>query len=213
MILVSRVPTPPFYLLISVNVAFVLLGIVLAVIAGMTTWEGRQAQYCLTIAGIVADMFERDSARKETSCIEQLFGEYHGKSDTFRVGMDRTSKGGFAFSTLALGFTKVESRESSVKDQSQGDHDTCVLMSPRMDYEYPERLQSDISIDEVGFRHRFARKLIFLPQPPSDPFLLHLGFLIAPLDWKDLAFLEHEQIPMQKRLLCATRTRLTIYAK
>jgi hypothetical protein len=99
---VSRVPKHPFYLLISINIAFIVLGLLLVILAAMTSREGRQAQYRLTIAGIVANLFDRENARKESTAIEQLFGEYHGIGDPVRVGIDRTSKGGFAWSTVGL---------------------------------------------------------------------------------------------------------------
>lgn len=99
-LLLSQVPKAPLFLLTSINFSFVVLGLVLAVLAALTSDEARAVQFRLSIAGIVANLFEGRQARAPADAVEQLFGEYHGSEDDTRIKIQRTSAGGFIFESV-----------------------------------------------------------------------------------------------------------------
>ena len=99
-ILVAKVPKAPLLLLLIVNLAFVVMGFVLAIMAARTSQEAHEVQSRFTIAGIVANMFEGEKAGRATGAVERLFGEYWEGSNTNKVGVDRTSKGGYVFRVI-----------------------------------------------------------------------------------------------------------------
>lgn len=94
-ILAARIPKAPFFLLVASNLTFVLLGFVLTVIAMTTPADARQAQYQLTTAGLVSNLSNRGGARNQVDAVEQLFVEYYEPASGVKIGIDRTSKGGF----------------------------------------------------------------------------------------------------------------------
>lgn len=95
-ILVARVPKAPLFLLLSVNTLFILLGLILTAMAAFTSREASEVRSRLTIEGVVTNLFEREAARELAEVAEQGLGKRQGQ-ETVRVGVDRTSKGGFAF--------------------------------------------------------------------------------------------------------------------
>lgn len=96
-ILVAKVPKAPLFLLIVINLVFVVMGFVLAFMAARTPQEAHEVQSRFSIAGIVANMFEGEKAGRPADAVERLFGEYWEGSKTSRVGVDRTSNGGYVF--------------------------------------------------------------------------------------------------------------------
>jgi len=96
-VLVAKVPKAPLFLLVIINLALVVMGFVLAFMAARTSQEAHEVQSRFTIAGIVANMFEGEKAGRPADAVERLFGEYWEGSKTSRVGVDRSSKGGYVF--------------------------------------------------------------------------------------------------------------------
>lgn len=95
--LVTRLPMAPLFCLIAANLAFVILGIVLTYVALSTSGgDVRDLQARLSIAGLVADRFERGRAAAPAAGIEELFKEHSGQADSV-VAIERTAAGGFAY--------------------------------------------------------------------------------------------------------------------
>ncbi|KAK5940848.1 hypothetical protein PMZ80_007265 [Knufia obscura] len=99
-ILVAKVPKAPLFLLVVINLIFVVMGFVLAVLAARTSQEAHEVQSRFGIAGIVANMFEGEKAARPADAVERLYGEYWEGNQTSRVGIHRTSTGGFVFKAL-----------------------------------------------------------------------------------------------------------------
>lgn len=105
-ILVAKVPKAPLFLLVVINLIFVLLGVVLAIVAARSSPEAHEAQSRFSIAGIVAGMFEGDTAKTAASDglvgaqIEKLYREYYEGGATKRIGIGRGQDGGFEFKAL-----------------------------------------------------------------------------------------------------------------
>lgn len=108
-LLVAKVPKAPLFLLVVCNFAFVVVGIILAVAATMSSPEAREVQSRLSIAGVVAYMFDGETARAadmEHSVAgrpEKLFAEHYEGDMTKRIGIGRGDVGGFEFKTLDSG--------------------------------------------------------------------------------------------------------------
>lgn len=99
-LLLAKVPKAPLLLLIIVNLIFVVLGLVLAVLAGRTSPEAYEIQTRFSVAGIVAAKFERTRNVKVAGAAEKLFEEcYEGKTAK-RVGLERCRGGAFEFKVL-----------------------------------------------------------------------------------------------------------------
>ncbi|KAI8632831.1 hypothetical protein F5Y19DRAFT_462619 [Xylariaceae sp. FL1651] len=96
-ILVTRLPMAPLFALIAANLAFVLLGIALTY-GALTTSGGsvRDVQARLSIAGLVADRFERSKTSDPAGSIDELFAEYSGSPSSV-VALEQTPGGGFAY--------------------------------------------------------------------------------------------------------------------
>lgn len=137
-LLVAKVPKLPLFLLITANICFVVMGLVLTTFAMRTSVEGREAQRRLTIAGIVANLFEGGNAREYAGTVEKLFGEYQDKPETIKVGIDRTSKGGFVFSSVLSSTDDVLTRENSLLGGVEG-NSTYSLSAP---YHLPEEVDA-----------------------------------------------------------------------
>lgn len=99
-LLVSQVPKAPLFLLFTLDFSFVVLGLILLLLALMTSSEARAVQFRLSIAGIVANLLEGRQARVKADTVEQLFGEFHGTDENARVKVQRTSAGGFVFESV-----------------------------------------------------------------------------------------------------------------
>ncbi|KAI3320941.1 hypothetical protein HD806DRAFT_546754 [Xylariaceae sp. AK1471] len=96
-LLVTRLPMAPLFSLIAANLAFVLLGIALTYGALTTSGGGiRDVQARLSIAGLVADRFERSSVSNPAGSIDELFAEHSGSSSSV-VALEQTPSGGFAY--------------------------------------------------------------------------------------------------------------------
>lgn len=102
-LLVSRLPKAPFFLLISTNFCFPVLAIVLAILAARTTEDARQVRCRLSVAGVVASRFDTKQARLPVNTVEELFGEFNGKTHVGRIGFNRSISGGFEFQAFKEG--------------------------------------------------------------------------------------------------------------
>jgi len=96
-ILVAKVPKAPLFLLVVINLIFIVMGVVLAIMAAKTSQEAHEVQSRFSITGIVATMFEGEKASRPAEAVERLYGEYWEGNHTSRVGIHRTSTGGFVF--------------------------------------------------------------------------------------------------------------------
>ena len=99
--LVTRVPKAPLFTLIVLCLIFVLLGVAVTVLAltGQTP-HTREVQARLNIFGVVASRFESDE-RNETlvTNLENVFEERDGNSRSTRIGVARSRKGGWIYSS------------------------------------------------------------------------------------------------------------------
>lgn len=111
-LLVSQVLQAPLYFLVGVSFSFVLLGLILMVLATLTDKAARAVQFRLSIAGIIANLFEGSRARAQVNAVEQLFSEYQTNQNDIRIKMQRTSKGGFVFRGIN------DNSEASINDSS-----------------------------------------------------------------------------------------------
>lgn len=108
-ILVAKVLKAPLYMLVICNLAFVVAGIVLAVAAVGTSAEAREVQARLSVAGIVAYMFDGEIARTagiEESVAgkpEKLYTEFYDGQMVKKVGIGRTDNDGYDYRTLEPG--------------------------------------------------------------------------------------------------------------
>ncbi|KIX93097.1 uncharacterized protein Z520_11154 [Fonsecaea multimorphosa CBS 102226] len=91
--LVARLPKAPFFTLVSLNLLYALLGIVLAAMAvASQPGKTRNMQARLSIAGLVAALLEPNGVRRRGASrlakgsnnggIESVFAEYHDKDDS-----------------------------------------------------------------------------------------------------------------------------------
>lgn len=101
---VSRVPKAPVWILVSANVIFLLLGLVLAAFAISATIQSpivAQVQLRLSIMGLSAHLFEQSYAGRKVKDDEELFEERHGEKDRMvkRVAIEETATGGATFVT------------------------------------------------------------------------------------------------------------------
>lgn len=105
-ILVARVPKAPLFLLMVINLIFVVLGIALAVDAARSSPEAHEVQSRFSIAGLVAGMFEKETMKTGPSDrlvlgkVERLFREYYEGGATKRVGIARGQDGELEFKAL-----------------------------------------------------------------------------------------------------------------
>jgi hypothetical protein len=96
-ILVARVPIAPLACLVAANLLLAVLGIVLAVVALVSCCGNtREVQARLSIAAVVATLFEGPRVRAPVVQVEDMFEEKHGEPGP-RVGFSRTSEGGWVF--------------------------------------------------------------------------------------------------------------------
>jgi hypothetical protein len=102
-ILVARVPIAPLAVLIFSNLAFVVLGVVLTIIAvvAMVKGDTQEVQARMSIAGLVAAQFEGNRAREQVESVENLFEENHGVEGP-RVRTLRTEEGGWVFGSWRI---------------------------------------------------------------------------------------------------------------
>lgn len=98
-ILVARVPKAPLAFLLLANLLLVVLGITLTVFA-LSALRGDTAeiQALLSITGLVTSSFEQARALEGTESVEALFEENSGRPGP-RIGISRTSEGGWAYTT------------------------------------------------------------------------------------------------------------------
>ena len=100
-LLVARVPKAPLFALVTANLLFVVLGLILTVTALMTSGgETRDIQARLSIVSLVADRFEGGRAAGPVEDLDELFEEHEGTTSS-RVVITRTTAGGYAFRTLS----------------------------------------------------------------------------------------------------------------
>lgn len=95
--LVARVPMVPFFFLISINICYIILGLILATIAATTWHEVRAVQYHLTTAGVIAGLLEHEGARNDLTTSGAPHVGQHQSQSPVRVGIDRTSEGDYRF--------------------------------------------------------------------------------------------------------------------
>ncbi|CAD0089684.1 unnamed protein product [Aureobasidium mustum] len=97
--LVARVPAAPLYTLIGANMLVVFAGVMLTIIALVTSkGKVKEVQSRLSIVGLVADRFEGKTARLAAKDLDELFRESKGQ-ETSRVGIDSAAEGGFEYKT------------------------------------------------------------------------------------------------------------------
>ena len=94
----ARVPKAPLYTTVILGLLYALLGVALTITALCNTRDGVQDTVVkLSIAGLVAEGFERPRLGKPAERVEALFEEWDGKSS--RIGIYKTELGGWAFTT------------------------------------------------------------------------------------------------------------------
>jgi hypothetical protein len=104
-IIVARVPKAPLFTVIILDLLFVVIGIAFSVLAlatssGYQNVDVREVQARLGVVGLVADRFDRRSAKGGISDLKNGFGEFReGIVDSDRVVLDRTADGGWEFAT------------------------------------------------------------------------------------------------------------------
>jgi len=82
---------------------FVVVGLMLTVFAiRALDGENKDVQIRLSIAGLVADMFEGSGARRDVKKVEDLFEE-KSSDDSVRVGIIKAGKGGYTYSVVRSG--------------------------------------------------------------------------------------------------------------
>lgn len=98
--LVTRVTAASLYALITVNLSFVVAGLVLCCLAlrDPHPLETRDAQARLGIVGLIADRFEQPRASEDAKDFQDVFGEFGGKDS--RVGLRRAKEGGWEYCLL-----------------------------------------------------------------------------------------------------------------
>ena len=118
-LLVARVPKAPLFILIFLCILFVVLGLVLFVIAIKSqNPEAREFQARLNAFGIIASRFERaEKANAPVSKMEDMFAERGGQSSSTRIGMVRSSEGGWAYSSS---FEEKEPAEVNTRINREG---------------------------------------------------------------------------------------------
>ena len=96
---ITKVPVAALWLLVLANALYTCFALGLATIALVYTNSNvHQVHTRLTIAGIVAQLFEREYAEREVESDEQLFKENVEKdAEIKRVGVRRTDTGGSIF--------------------------------------------------------------------------------------------------------------------
>ena len=96
-LLVTRLPMAPLFALVIANLIFVLLGIVLTVLAFMSSGQhAREVKARLSIAGLVACCFEGQRIHQSVEAIEELFEEYEGETSS-RLSVTQATAGGYVF--------------------------------------------------------------------------------------------------------------------
>jgi len=118
-LLVARVPKAPLFILILLCLLFVVLGLVLFLIAIKSqNAEAREFQARLNAFGIIASRFESaEKANAPVSKIEDMFTERGGESSSTRIGMVRSSEGGWAYSSS---FQETEPAEVNPRTNREG---------------------------------------------------------------------------------------------
>lgn len=100
-VLVAKVPKAPMFLLVAINLVFVIVGAFLGYTALRSSSEAHEAQARFSIAGLVANLFEGDVARNPGYAVERLYGEYWDGGRTMsKVGIARTNSGGYVLRVL-----------------------------------------------------------------------------------------------------------------
>lgn len=96
-LIVSRIPTAPLFLLTALNLGFVILGLVLTTLASLTTHEARSVQIRLSIAGVVANIFQKHKSSTQATVADGFLANYDSSTEDVRVNIHRTSTGIFLF--------------------------------------------------------------------------------------------------------------------
>lgn len=95
--LATRLPLAPLFSLVTANLLFVVVGIVMTVVALLNSGGGtREIQSRLSIVGLVADRFESTRASLPTRSLADVFEEHEGKSSS-HVVIERSTAGGYRY--------------------------------------------------------------------------------------------------------------------
>lgn len=86
-ILVAKVTKAPLFLLVVINLGFVVMGAMLATAIARTSREVHEVQSRFSIAGIIANVFEKKWAGRPAETVERLYAEYWEGDSTTRVGI------------------------------------------------------------------------------------------------------------------------------
>jgi hypothetical protein len=98
--LVALVPKAPLFALVSLNMLYVLIGVVLALIATCASPRmTRDVQARLSVQGLTAALLEGERGEKPVEAIESLFSERRGQ-DVRKVRFARTGEGGWKYTLL-----------------------------------------------------------------------------------------------------------------
>lgn len=94
--IVAVVPRVPPFIVVALDLLSALLGLVLGLLA-ISSSSGKNQEVCETqsrptIAGLIADRFEKDAKMPFTS-IDEAFAEYEGERSR-KIGTERTADGG-----------------------------------------------------------------------------------------------------------------------
>ncbi|KAF2266170.1 hypothetical protein CC78DRAFT_160888 [Lojkania enalia] len=98
--LVTKMPISALWILVTANMAFAVLGLVLAILALVATSPNvHQVQARLGVAGLAAALFEKTHSERVVRSDTDLFAENVGDESGFvkKVGVRRTDTGGSAF--------------------------------------------------------------------------------------------------------------------
>jgi hypothetical protein len=111
--IITKLPVVALWLLVTANLLFAVFGLVLAVLAiRAASPEVQQAHTRLTTAGLAAQLFDWQHARKEARNDRELFQETAEKDskETFRKGVSVkcTAPGGAEFITVNVLVTSLE---------------------------------------------------------------------------------------------------------
>ncbi|KAF2148041.1 hypothetical protein K461DRAFT_324992 [Myriangium duriaei CBS 260.36] len=99
--LVTRIKRTPLFTFIAVNLLYVVIGLVIAIMTVLTASDQRvhDLQARLSITGLVVDRFEGGRRKESARNIQDLFEEFHYKSSCSRITVRSNEAGGMTFAT------------------------------------------------------------------------------------------------------------------
>lgn len=154
-ILATKVPLLPLYLLVGSNLLFVGLGLLLTIVAVRTPHNVRAAQYYLTVAGIVSQLFESDRAWSPTKNTRPSFAQVDDSTaSSLRIGIDRNSRGDFGLRGVPLEYPLPSGLEEAETEQLEVRRSRIFSLLSLRSFG-PEELYTEAD------RARFARNSYF----------------------------------------------------